>query len=141
MNFTWGHNRRFNAYANYFKAHFGERVQKVTIDAGFTCPNRDGTLSYGGCSYCNNNAFNPSYCNPKKTIKQQIIEGIEFHQNRYRRANKYLAYFQAYSNTYHSISKLQEIFNEALQFNEIIGLVIGTRPDCIDKEKLTTVWS
>lgn len=136
MKFYWGHKRRFNNYTNYFRKHFGERVQKVTIDAGFTCPNRDGLIGFGGCTYCNNNAFNPSYCNPKKSVNQQITEGIKFHQNRYKRANKYLAYFQAYSNTYAPLSKLKEIYNEALQFNEIAGLVIGTRPDCIDEEKL-----
>ncbi len=136
MNYPWEHKRRFNSYAEYFKKYFGERVQKVAIDAGFTCPNRDGSKGYGGCTYCNNNAFNPSYCSPKKSIEQQIIEGIEFHQNRYRRANKYLAYFQAYSNTYGPVSKLEQIFNKALKFKEIIGLVIGTRPDCIDEEKI-----
>ena len=89
MEFHWGHNRRFNAYSNYFKNTFGERVQKVSVDAGFTCPNRDGYIGIGGCTYCDNNAFNPSYCSPKKSIKQQIAEGIEFHQVRYRKANKY----------------------------------------------------
>ncbi len=136
MIYPWGHERRFNAYSNYFKQIFGERIQKVTIDAGFTCPNRDGTAGWGGCTYCNNDAFNPSYCNPDKTVKQQIEEGIEFHQNRYRRANKYLAYFQAYSNTYAPLDTLKKIYDQALQFPEITGLVIGTRPDCIDDEKL-----
>ncbi len=132
----WGHNRRFNAYANYFKNKFGERVQKLSIDAGFSCPNRDGSLAKGGCTYCDNNAFNPSYCSPNKTVKQQIEEGMDFHSNRYRRANNYLAYFQAYSNTYESLDKLKVIYNQALEFPQIKGLVIGTRPDCIDDEKL-----
>ncbi len=136
MNYQWGDNRRFNTYSNYFKKIFGERVQKVTIDAGFTCPNRDGTKGWGGCTYCNNKAFNPSYCNPEKSVRQQIEEGIEFHRKRYRRADKYLAYFQAFSNTYASVEKLQEIYNQALEFPQIKGLVIGTRPDCIDDEKL-----
>ncbi|MFP4019832.1 MAG: TIGR01212 family radical SAM protein, partial [Bacteroidales bacterium] len=136
MSYQWGDNRRFNTYSNYFKKIFGERVQKVTIDAGFTCPNRDGTKGWGGCTYCNNKAFNPSYCNPEKSVRQQIEEGIEFHRKRYRRADKYLAYFQAYSNTYASVEKLQEIYNQALEFPQIKGLVIGTRPDCIDDEKL-----
>ncbi len=136
MKFPWGHNRRFNAYSNYFLKEFGERVQKLSIDAGFTCPNRDGTVGTGGCTYCNNGAFNPSYCTPSKSISQQITEGIEFHQKRYRRANKYLAYFQPFSNTYASLDKLRNIYNEALKFPEVIGLVIGTRPDCIDDEKL-----
>jgi radical SAM protein (TIGR01212 family) len=136
MKFPWGHSRRFNAYSNYFLKEFGERVQKLSIDAGFTCPNRDGTVGTGGCTYCNNNAFNPSYCTPSKSISQQITEGIEFHQKRYRRANKYLAYFQPYSNTYAHLIKLISIYFEALKFPEIVGLVIGTRPDCIDDEKL-----
>jgi len=134
--FFWKHKRRYNSYSEYFKKEFGTRVQKVTVDAGFTCPNRDGTLSYGGCSYCNNNAFNPSYCNPKKSINQQIEEGIIFHQKRYRRAKKYLAYFQPYSNTYAPVDKLKNIYNEAIANPNIFGIVIGTRPDCIDDEKL-----
>lgn len=134
--YPWGHNRRFNAYSNYFKRTFGERVQKVTIDAGFTCPNRDGNKGSGGCTYCNNDAFNPSYCTPNKSVTQQINEGIEFHEKRYRRANKFLAYFQAYSNTYAPLEKLKTIYDEALKVPGITGLVIGTRPDCIDEEKL-----
>lgn len=136
MEFLWGHERRFNAYANYFRNHFGERIQKLSLDAGFTCPNRDGNLGVGGCTYCNNDAFNPSYCQPQKSVEQQIKEGMEFHQNRYRRAGKYLAYFQAYSNTYAGIDKLKTIYEQALQFPEVVGLVIGTRPDCINKEQL-----
>jgi len=136
MEYPWGHSRRFNAYSNYFQKHLGERIQKLSIDAGFTCPNRDGKLGIGGCTYCNNNAFNPSYCDSKKSVSQQIREGIEFHKKRYRRANKYLAYFQPYSNTYADLSKLKQIYCESLEFPEIIGIVIGTRPDCIDDEKL-----
>lgn len=134
--FPWGHSRRFNAYSEYFKKVFGGRVQKLAIDAGFTCPNRDGTIGSGGCTYCNNDAFNPSYCHPSKTVSQQIAEGIEFHEKRYRRATKYLAYFQPYSNTYAPVEKLKDIYGQALQFPGIIGLVIGTRPDCVDEEKL-----
>ncbi len=134
--FPWGHNRRFNSYSEYFKRTLGERIQKVTIDAGFTCPNRDGSKGIGGCTYCNNDAFNPSYCQPEKSVKQQIEEGIEFHINRYRRAKNYLAYFQAYSNTYAPLEHLKKIYSEALAIPGVIGLVIGTRPDCIDDEKL-----
>lgn len=134
--FPWGHIRRYNAYAQYFEREFGGRVQKVTIDAGFTCPNRDGTKGRGGCTYCNNYAFNPSYCSPEKSITQQIKEGIEFHANRYRRASKFLAYFQAYSNTYDTLDNLRRRYDEALQNENVVGLVIGTRPDCIDEEKL-----
>ncbi|MCB0804392.1 MAG: TIGR01212 family radical SAM protein [Bacteroidales bacterium] len=136
MKYPWGHDRRFNSYAEYFKKEFGERVQKVSIDAGFTCPNRDGTLARGGCSYCNNEAFNPSYCSPDKSVTQQLQEGIEFHKVRYRRAKKYLAYFQTYSNTYAPIEKLKTIYDDALAFPGVIGLVIGTRTDCMDSEKL-----
>jgi len=136
MVFPWGDNRRFNSYANYFKRTFGGRVQKLTIDAGFTCPNRDGTVAVGGCTYCNNDAFNPSYCDPKKSVTQQIEEGIEFHAVRYKRAENYIAYFQAYSNTHLPIQKLKELYSEALSHPKVIGLVIGTRPDCVDDEKL-----
>ncbi len=134
--YKWGHQRRFNAYADHFRKEFGERIQKLSINVGFTCPNRDGSVGKGGCTYCNNNAFNPSYCMPSKSVTQQIEEGIEFHAKRYRRADRYLAYFQAYSNTYDSLDKLRKVYDEALKHPAIIGLVIGTRPDCIDEEKL-----
>jgi len=136
MSYTWGDNRRFNSYSNYFKREFGGRVQKLTIDAGFTCPNRDGTVATGGCTYCNNDAFNPSYCTPSKSITQQIDEGIEFHAVRYRRADRYLAYFQAFSNTHAPLDRLEKLYSEALANPKIIGLVIGTRPDCVDEQKL-----
>ncbi len=136
MSYPWNHHRRYNAFAPYFKELFGERVQKISVDAGFTCPNRDGTKGRGGCTYCNNNAFNPSYCHPEKSLEQQIREGIEFHQVRYRRANKYLVYFQPYSNTYAPLEHLKELYETALAQPGVIGLVIGTRPDCVDREKL-----
>jgi len=134
--YPWGHERRFNSYPEYFRKHYGERVQKLTIDAGFTCPNRDGTVGRGGCAYCNNDAFNPSYCTPQKNIRQQLHEGIDFHKVRYRKAYRYLAYFQAYSNTYAPLEKLRALYDEALSVPEVMGIVIGTRPDCIDDEKL-----
>lgn len=134
--FPWGDNRRFNSYASYFRRILGERVQKVTIDAGFTCPNRDGTAGKGGCTYCDNSSFNPSYCMPRKTIAEQIKTGIEFHHNRYRKANKFLAYFQAYSNTYAPIEHLKKLYSQALEYPGVVGIVIGTRPDCIDEQKL-----
>jgi len=136
MIFPWGHNRRFNSYTNYLRELFGCRVQKVSIHAGFTCPNRDGTKGTGGCTFCNNDAFSPSYCRAEKPIKQQILEGILFHETRYKTADKYLAYFQAFSNTYKPLGDLQEIYNQALEDGRVIGLVIGTRPDCIDNDKL-----
>jgi uncharacterized protein len=136
LSFPWGHERRFNAYSNYFRNIYGARVQKVSIDAGFTCPNRDGSKGTGGCSYCNNNAFNPSYCQPEKSVSRQIGEGIGFHKWRYNEAVSYLAYFQAYSNTYASLDILKKLYSEALDHPGVIGLIIGTRPDCIDREKL-----
>jgi hypothetical protein len=135
-NYLWGHNRRFNAYSNYFRSLYGARVQKVSIDAGFTCPNRDGLKGFGGCTYCNNEAFNPSYCQPVKSVSEQIEEGIKFHKWRYNEAVSYLAYFQAYSNTYASLDTLKKLYEEALSYPGVIGLIIGTRPDCIDDEKL-----
>ena len=129
-------NRRFNSYNSYFTALFGSRVQKISIDAGFSCPNRDGTLSTGGCTFCSNAAFNPSYCKSEKSIRQQIEEGIEFHKRRYRRANRYLAYFQPYSNTYKPLEELRSIYQQALEIPDIAGIVIGTRPDCIEEPLL-----
>jgi uncharacterized protein len=134
--YPWGHERRFNAYSNHFRSIYGARVQKVSIDAGFTCPNHDGTKATGGCTYCNNDAFNPSYCVPEKSVTSQIEEGIKFHKWRYSKAVSYLAYFQAYSNTYAPLEKLKELYEEALCYPGVVGLIIGTRPDCIDKEKL-----
>lgn len=128
--------RRFNSYNSYFTRLFGGRVQKISIDAGFSCPNRDGTLSTGGCTFCSNQAFNPSYCRPDKSIRQQIEEGIEFHQRRYRRAAQYLAYFQPFSNTYKPLEELQRIYQQALEVPGVIGLVIGTRPDLVDEALL-----
>jgi uncharacterized protein len=134
--YPWGGSRRFNAYPDYMRKKFGGRVQKLTIDAGFSCPNRDGTKGTGGCTFCLNDAFNPSYCTPSKSVTQQIREGIEFHEKRYRRAEKYLAYFQAFSNTHAPVDILAELYHEALKCNGVIGLVVGTRPDCMDSEKL-----
>lgn len=128
--------RRFNSYSDYFKIVFGGRAQKISIDAGFTCPNRDGTISTGGCSFCNNSAFNPSYCRPEKSISQQIEEGIDFHRRRYRRAQTYLAYFQPYTNTHKPIHELQKIYGEALSHPLVSGIVVGTRPDCVNEEIL-----
>jgi len=137
--YPWGDNRRFNSYSSYFTREFGGRVQKISIDAGFSCPNRDGKISTGGCTFCRNDAFNPSYCRPEKSVRQQIEEGIEFHQRRYRRAKSYLAYFQAFSNTYKPIDELERLYREALSVDGVIGLVIGTRPDCINEETLEMV--
>lgn len=136
MNYPWGDNRRFNSYAAYFRRTFGHRMQKVTINAGFSCPNRDGAISTGGCTFCDNAAFTPSYCNPQKSITQQIDEGVEFHRRRYRTAEQYLAYFQSFSNTYAPMEQLRECYDEALAHPSVAGIVVGTRPDCVDETKL-----
>ena len=136
MIFPWGDERRFNSYAAYFRRVFGHRMQKVTINAGFSCPNRDGKISTGGCTFCDNAAFTPSYCDSTKSISQQIDEGIEFHRKRYRTAQQYLAYFQSFSNTYAPLERLRECYDEALAHPDIAGIVVGTRPDCVDEQKL-----
>jgi radical SAM protein (TIGR01212 family) len=125
--------KRYLNYASFIKFRFGQRVQKISLDIGFSCPNRDGSKGYGGCTYCNNNTFNPDYCGPEKSIKEQLESGISFFSKKYK-DQKYLAYFQAYTNTYADISSLKELYEEALSIPNIIGLVIGTRPDCISEE-------
>ena len=126
---------RYQDFSSFIRRKFGDRVQKVSINAGFTCPNKDGTKGIGGCTYCNNNTFNPDYCKPIKPIKVQIDEGINFFSKKYK-AQKYLAYFQAYTNTYAPLVELQKMYNEALEHKDIIGLVIATRPDCIHNNVL-----
>ena len=134
--YKWQTNRPFNAYSNYMRKMFNGRVQKLSVDAGFTCPNRDGKLSKGGCTFCSNDAFNPSYCRKFESITTQIEEGIKFHSWRYKKVQKYLVYFQPYSNTYAPLEVLKQRYEEALSHENVIGLVIGTRPDCVDNEKL-----
>lgn len=134
--YQWGDQRRFNSYSGYFRRLFGGRMQKVTINAGFTCPNRDGSIAEGGCTFCNNEAFTPSYCTSTKSVSTQISEGIEFHANRYRRADRFLAYFQSFSNTYDTLENLRTIYDQVVKMPNIAGIVIGTRPDCIDTDKL-----
>ncbi|MCD7970455.1 MAG: TIGR01212 family radical SAM protein [Alistipes sp.] len=134
--YPWGDDRRFNSYAGYIRKRFGGRVQKVTVNAGFTCPNRDGTVGIGGCTFCDNAAFTPSYCMSGGDIAWQLREGMEFHRGRYRRAGTYLAYFQSFSNTYAPIDRLREIYSAALAVPGIEGIVVGTRPDCVNAEKL-----
>ena len=118
-----------------YTERYGMRLQRLTLDGGFTCPNRDGTLGTGGCSFCDNAAFHPSYTQGK-SIPEQIDAGIAFHTARGRKADGYLAYFQAFSNTYAPIGVLRERYEAALSHPAVRGLVIGTRPDCIDAEKL-----
>lgn len=139
MDFPEG--KRYNTFVGYYKSRYGERLQKLVLDAGFSCPNRDGTVGTGGCTYCDNAAFHPGYSTPGKSLKQQIDEGIEFHKVRYRNTSHYLAYFQAYSNTYGPLSKLQSLYEEALSHPDVVGLVIGTRPDCVDEAKLDYIAS
>lgn len=128
--------RSFRSYAAWFREQLGGRVQKLSVDAGFSCPNRDGTLGRGGCTFCINGAFTPSYCTPQKSITQQLDEGFAFHRWRYRKATKYVAYFQAYSNTYAPIDVLRMRYEEALAHPEVAGLIVGTRPDCVHEETL-----
>ena len=134
--YPWGDTRRFNSYSGRFRRLFGQRVQKVVIDAGFTCPNRDGTISSGGCTFCNNDAFSPSYSHKGYSVARQIEEGILFHRNRYQKAQKYLAYFQSYSNTYKPLEELRAIYDQAFGHPDVVGIVVGTRPACLDEAKL-----
>jgi radical SAM protein (TIGR01212 family) len=133
--YSWGHERRYNDFPTYFRKLFSERVQKVSIDAGFTCPNRDGSKGLGGCAYCNNKTFKPTYCDLEKTVTSQIDQGVEFFARKYK-SMKFLAYFQAYTNTYAPFPELKRLYQEALQHPKIIGLVISTRPDCLSDELL-----
>ncbi|WP_066224010.1 TIGR01212 family radical SAM protein [Formosa haliotis] len=135
MTYPWGHDKRYNDYSSYIKTVFKERVQKVSVDAGFSCPNRDGSKGFGGCTFCNNSTFNPAYCSDGNSITSQIDTGIGFFAEKYK-TQKYLAYFQAYSNTYESLDVLKKRYEEALAHPKVIGLVIGTRPDCISDELL-----
>lgn len=125
---------RYLNYNQVLKTEFSERVQKISINAGFTCPNRDGRKGMGGCTYCNNQTFSPEYCKPTKTITQQIEEGIEFFKK--YESQIYLAYFQSYTNTYDSLDKLKAVYEEALAHPKVVGLVVGTRPDCVNDEIL-----
>lgn len=125
--------KRYLDYSSFIKSTFGERVQKISLDIGFSCPNRDGSKGFGGCTYCNNNTFNPDYCAPTKSITQQLEEGINRFSKKYK-AQQYFAYFQAYTNTYSDLDSLKSMYAEALQVPGVIGLVIGTRPDCISED-------
>lgn len=125
----------YNDFGHWIRQQFPYRVQKLSVDAGFSCPNRDGRISTGGCVYCNNKTFNPSYCDRNKSITAQLTEGKAFFARKYP-TMKYLAYFQAFTNTYDSLDKLKEKYEEALSVEDIVGLVIGTRPDCMSDELL-----
>ena len=124
---------QWNDYSSYIRRTFGQRVQKISVNAGFTCPNRDGKISNDGCIYCTNKSFSPFYCNSDDSISEQLRKGIDFFSPKYN-AQKYLAYFQTYTNTYDNINALRQKYDEALSVNGVIGLVISTRPDCVDDE-------
>lgn len=128
--------QRYYSFNSYLKEVFGCKVYKVNVDAGFTCPNRDGTLGTGGCIYCNNDSFRPSSCKPTMSISEQIRNGIRYVSSRYE-AKRFLVYFQPYTNTYGDTNQLESLYREALSEPFVVGLAIGTRPDCIDDEKLS----
>lgn len=128
-------NETVNELSAYFKKKFPFSINKIAIDAGFTCPNRDGSQGYGGCTYCNNQSFSPFYVEPQRSIRDQIQKGIDFHSVK-GGERKYIAYFQSYTNTYSPIEQLSKLYREALEPSEIIGLTIGTRPDCVNEEIL-----
>jgi uncharacterized protein len=133
--YPWGHSRRYNDFSTYFRNLFSERVQKVSIDAGFTCPNRDGTRGRGGCTYCNNKTFNQTYCDLETSVSLQVEQGVRFFEKKYK-SMQFLAYFQAYTNTWAPLKDLVTLYEEALQHPKIIGLVISTRPDAVNEELL-----
>jgi radical SAM protein (TIGR01212 family) len=126
---------KYNSFGRYVKERFGASVHKVNIDAGFTCPNRDGTLGVTGCIYCNNDSFRPASCKPALSVREQVQNGISWLKKRYG-AEKFLAYFQPFTNTYAPAEELLRLYEEALEEPSVVGLAIGTRPDCIDEEKL-----
>ncbi|MCX7739085.1 MAG: TIGR01212 family radical SAM protein [Hydrogenothermaceae bacterium] len=125
---------------DYLKDKYGGRVQKVAIDAGFTCPNRDGSKASGGCTFCNNLSFSP-YAMSKKTVKDQIEKSMAFYKSRFKNIKGFLAYFQAFTNTYAPVEKLKEVYDQAMSYDEIIGMSIGTRPDCVPEEVLDLIAS
>jgi hypothetical protein len=133
--FPWNSDFPYNSYKHYIHSRFGGRVQKVSVDAGFTCPNRDGVKALGGCTYCNNTSFVPPYCKPGMSIAEQVGSGVEYLGRRYK-ANRFLVYFQAYSNTYAPLDYLKGLYQQALAHPQVLGLAIGTRPDCVDEEKI-----
>jgi radical SAM protein (TIGR01212 family) len=128
-------NKPYRDFAEYLSAKFPFKVQKISINAGFTCPNRDGSKGRGGCTYCNNQSFSPGYGKPVKTITEQMADGINFFSHKYPEM-KYLAYFQSYTNTYDSLESLTDKYEEALAYPGVVGLIVGTRPDCMPDELL-----
>ncbi len=135
MTYHWGHSKRYNDYSSYIKRTFGDRVQKISVNAGFTCPNRDGSKGVGGCAFCNNSTFNPAYCDAESSVVAQIEKGISFFRPKYQ-TQQYLAYFQAYSNTYGETQHLLNLYRQALEHPLVTGIVLGTRPDCLADDLL-----
>ncbi len=127
--------KRYRDFADFLKLHFDGKVQKISLHAGFTCPNRDGSIGVGGCTYCNNQTFSPDYCHTGKSISRQLDEGVEFFARKYPDM-RYLAYFQAYTNTYGEMTVLRQRYEEALAHAGVVGLIIGTRPDCMPDDLL-----
>ncbi|EGQ16868.1 TIGR01212 family radical SAM protein [Prevotella nigrescens] len=125
----------YHDFGTWIRNQLPFRVQKISIDAGFTCPNRDGRIGIGGCIFCDNKSFNPSYCSHKKSVTEQLEDGKRFFAQKYPEM-KYLAYFQAYTNTYDTVDKLKQLYEEALKVEDVVGIVIGTRPDCVSSELL-----
>lgn len=125
----------YRDFGAFLKEHFAGKVQKISINAGFSCPNRDGTKGVGGCTYCNNQTFNPAYCSPAKSVAEQLDEGKRFFARKYPDM-RYLAYFQAYTNTYGAFDNIRGLYEEALGVPGVVGLIIGTRPDCMPGELL-----
>ncbi len=125
----------YRDFSEFLSRKFPCKVQKISVNAGFTCPNRDGSKGRGGCTYCNNQSFSPGYGKPSKSISEQLADGIDFFSHKYPEM-KYLAYFQSYTNTYGSIEKLIEMYEEALAYPGVEGLIVGTRPDCMPEELL-----
>ena len=123
------------SYGEYLKKAFPFKVYKIALDAGFTCPNRDGLVAYGGCIYCENRSFSPNSKGEKRSAAKQIGAGVEFYKKHFN-AERFIVYFQAYTNTYGPVSLLKELYDEALSFPEVIGLSVGTRPDCLPDEVL-----
>lgn len=128
--------RRYSSISVHLREKYKHRLQKISVNAGFSCPNRDGSVATGGCTFCENKAFNPSYCDVSKSIRQQVDEGLIFLRKRYKNAGEFIVYFQPYSNTYKDVQSLEKMYLEALRLPEISGIVVSTRPDCIDEEKL-----
>jgi hypothetical protein len=126
---------RYTDYTSLLREQLNGRIQKISINAGFTCPNRDGTLGFGGCTYCNNQSFNPDYCKPSKSVTEQLEEGIRFFRKKHE-GQKYIAYFQAYTNTYAPLDALLNLYEEALQYPDVVGIAVGTRPDCVNDDLL-----